>query len=326
MSQRSNGIMVNNYLYASIKLGQLDVVKGLLKCGANVNPKNRYLQPSPLQLAAIHGHFEIMKVLIENGAIIDSRNNCSSATALHYAVESKYRNVTIVKELLIHGAQPDLKTNSGHTALQIASTKPLNPSTLLIIDELVKFGATIDMKNEHCDTALHIATRKGHVDVVRRLLECGADVNCTTRIGMTPLHIASSAGHIDVVKEILLKGPLLNIKAANLEWTPLFLACKWDRTNVVKVLLEAGADLNIQNVWGETSLYKAVARKDVEMVRVILQWHQDIDFSLKCIDDLTALDVALQKDWPVEIGQMIAKCLYTKSRITDSIYPLEKFF
>ena len=84
--------------------------------------------------------------------------------------------------------------------------------------------------------------------------------------------------------------------------------------------------MNIQNVWGETPLYKAVARKDVEMVTLILKWHQDIDFSLKCIDDLTALDVALQKGWPVEIGQMIAKCLYTKSRITDSIYQMEKFF
>ena len=139
MSQRSNGIMVNNYLYASIKLGQLDVVKGLLKCGANVNPENRYLQPSPLQLAAIYGHFEILKVLIENGAIIDYRNNCNYATALHYAVVSKHRHVTIVRELLIHGAQPDLKDDNGHTALQIASSSPLNASTLPIIDELVKY-------------------------------------------------------------------------------------------------------------------------------------------------------------------------------------------
>ena len=93
-----------------------------------------------------------------------------------------------------------------------------------------------------------------------------------------------------------------------------------------EITLEAGADLNIQNVWGETPLYKAVARKDVKMVRLILKWQQDIEFSLKCIDELTALDVALQKGWPVEIGQMIAKCLYTKSRITDSIHQMEKFF
>ncbi|CAK9253192.1 unnamed protein product, partial [Sphagnum jensenii] len=56
------------------------------------------------------------------------------------------------------------------------------------------------------DTPLHRAAEKGHLDVVKYLVEKGADVKAANKYGYTPLHWAASSGKLDIVKYLVEKG------------------------------------------------------------------------------------------------------------------------
>ncbi|RPB22045.1 ankyrin, partial [Terfezia boudieri ATCC MYA-4762] len=59
-------------------------------------------------------------------------------------------------------------------------------------------------------TALHIAAKKGHLEVVKVLLDKGATINAMTHVNRTALHMAAENGHLEVVKVLLDKGATIN--------------------------------------------------------------------------------------------------------------------
>jgi len=69
-----------------------------------------------------------------------------------------------------------------------------------VVKLLLKAGANIDVKSKYGWTALMHASYNGHVDVIRLLLEAGADVEAKSNAGMTALMHASFNGHVSVVK------------------------------------------------------------------------------------------------------------------------------
>lgn len=111
---------------------------------------------------------------------------------------------------LTHGARPDAPTDSGRTALDVAAwTAP--PS---VLQRLLQHGGTIGRTN-----ALHMAVRSpkpGRREVIEFLLEAGTDVNAIEYAGMdsrrdqsglgTALHYAAREGHEDLVRLLLEKG------------------------------------------------------------------------------------------------------------------------
>ena len=81
---------------------------------------------------------------------------------------------------------------------------------------------------------MYTASEKGHVDVVRMLLEQGADINKARDIGATPLYIASQKGHVDVVRMLLEQGADIH-----LSWrgqTPLQTARQRNHAEIARLL------------------------------------------------------------------------------------------
>ena len=78
--------------------------------------------------------------------------------------------------------------------------------------------------------------------------------------GYTPLLMARAAkGHVDVVRCLLENGADVNARA-NRDFTPLMMAITNNRVNVAIFLMEQGADVNIQDKDGKTALHYAVFR------------------------------------------------------------------
>jgi ankyrin repeat protein len=102
-------------------------------------------------------------------------------------------------------------------------------------------------------TLLHDAALKGHIAVVRVLLEHGAKLDARNATGGTPLHDAALAGQTAVVELLLDKGAAINAKDTEGGETPLHRAASWNRGLTVELLLNRGADRTIRNKAGKTA-------------------------------------------------------------------------
>lgn len=117
----------------------------------------------------------------------------------------------------------------------------------------------IEWKNsEWCDhTPLHIASFKGHISCVELLLDAGADANCRCSRERTPLHMSvygDRTYNYTIVNALLAAGadPDLFDETG---WTPLMVSILGSQSEVIKVILDVGADRELNNKkWGHPAL------------------------------------------------------------------------
>ena len=91
---------------------------------------------------------------------------------------------------------------------------------------------------------------RGDLELVLALIARGADIN---KPGWAPLHYAATKGSVPIVRELLDKSAYIDAESPN-GTTPLMMAAMYGTPEVVKILLEAGADPTIQNGLGLTAL------------------------------------------------------------------------
>ena len=181
--------------------------------------------------AARDGHTEVVKLLIDNGADLNHKNN-GGVTALRTA--AREGRTEVVKLLIDNGADMNIKDVDGWTALMHAAW---NGST-----EVVKFlidnGADLNHKNNGGGTALIYASRYGYTEVVKLFIDNGADQNIKDRYGQTALMHAAWNGSTEVVKFLIDNGADLNHKN-NGGWTALMYASRYGHTEIINILRAA---------------------------------------------------------------------------------------
>ena len=122
------------------------------------------------------------------------------------------------------------------------------------------------------------ASEKGNFADVQAVLTDGADINATEVRedsgvfvrGLTALMMASANGHTEIVKLLLGKGAEVNVKNTDDGVTALFMASANGHTEIVKLLLDKGADVNVKNIYGITALFMASAHGHTEVAKLLL--------------------------------------------------------
>ncbi len=142
--------------------------------------------------------------------------------------------------------------------------------------------------NPEKQKAFFEALIKGNLSMVKSLID-SVDVNAPEASGLTPLIYASYQGYTDIVKELINAGADVNYVTQKGAFA-LFVAAFNGHRDVTKLLLEAKADLNLKNSKGTTALMLLAHKNDVELVKLFLQ--HGADASLKDINGSTALDAA----------------------------------
>lgn len=160
-------------------------------------------------------------------------------------------DVRTVQSLLQRGFDPNTVNPQGVPALMLAVKEPsLKVAQLLATWPKVK----TEVRNENDESALMLAALKGHVALVKLLVENDADVN---KPGWTPLHYAATAGNVPIIELLLDNSAYIDAESPNGS-TPLMMAAMYGTPESVKVLIQAGADLNVKNQLGLTALDFAI--------------------------------------------------------------------
>lgn len=162
-----------------------------------------------------------------------------------------------------------------------------------MVEELLKRGADVDVLDFDKRTPLHWAAYHGRVDEMETLLLAGADVNARDREGKTPLHDAAWENELEMVDVLLKFDAQVNVKD-NDGRTPLHWAAdrvrRTDNTNVVFRLLDVGAEINAQTYEGRTPLWSVVDNGNTEVVKQLLE--RGADERMQGKDGWTALRLA----------------------------------
>jgi ankyrin repeat protein len=127
------------------------------------------------------------------------------------------------------------------------------------------------MKIEPDHEDVHVAAKSGDTDEVAALLSMD---NRLTRTfdsdGWSPLHLAAHYGHAPVVELLLHNNAPVDLRSTNaMANTALHAALAGRRNTVVRILLDAGADVNAQQHGGWTPLHSAAANGDREMIDLL---------------------------------------------------------
>ena len=191
----------------------------------------------PLVEAVKHADAATIATLIEQRVDVNATDS-DDMTALHWAV--RLADLEAADRLIRGGADVKAATRFGITPLSLAA---LNGSTPMI-EKLLDAGADPNTTPPEGETVLMTAARTGKVSAVKALLARGAEVNARERWrGQTGLMWAIVEGHTATVEALIDHNADLNARS-NGGWTPFLLAVREGRLDIVRLLLDLGADAN----------------------------------------------------------------------------------
>ena len=225
-------------LYEAAVCGRADVVRLFLEFGAEINAKNGALTMTALHVAASKGHDAVVALLIEKGADLEVAVDTDNVRALRFATQE---NKTACMKLLLD-ARAQINAPGGgsqSTALLIAVKYGLDSAASVLLD----YGADVNIENEDGDSPFVIAVTKNQIEFVKRMIAMSAKIDSLhKKLGGSALHMAAMKGHHDMMSLLLDRGANIEIRSHD-GCTPLATAIGYDQWVAAKVLLERGADI-----------------------------------------------------------------------------------
>ena len=256
------------------RTGNVEAAALLVKAGAEINATERWAGQSALMWAAAQSQPEMVKFLVANGADVDARG----------AIRNWQRKV-------IAEPRPKDMNRGGFTPLLYAARE----GCIECAKHLLEGGADPDLADPERVTPLNLALTNLHFDFAVYMIGAGANVDRWDFFGRTPLYMAAdvntlptqgngamsyipsldTATAVDVARLLLEKGanpniqlkrrpPYLNVPQdrggdtiLSQMATPLLRAARAGDAEIVKLLLEHGALVDLPSAYGVTPLMAA---------------------------------------------------------------------
>lgn len=283
----------NADLVEAARQRDMQAVRALIKKGADVDSTSADGTAALHWVVRVQDH-DTARFLLRAGANPDQANRYG-VRPLHLAIENE--DAQMVRLLLKAGADSESFDGTGEPSLILAA----RVGSVEIVEALVSAGAAVDVKDsEYQQTPLMLAARHGHLAVARLLIERGADVNAQTRTGKTPafrppssnagskgegiirggwpergerdptpgaktpLLYAAREGHLELVRLLINAGA--EIEKADADGvTPLLMAILNNQLPVARFLIDQGANVNAMDWYGQTPLWAAVDIRNLDV-------------------------------------------------------------
>jgi ankyrin repeat protein len=263
-------------LHLAAEEDHVDVVSLLLEAKAAVD-SFEINHRTPLIDACFVGRKGAASVLIKAGANINART-IGGKTALHRAAASG--NASLVAFLLEHRADVNARDGSEWTPLYsyVVNYKPdgVDHTHVGVVSELLKARADVNIRakafEKRVSTPLHVAARRGRPEMVSALLSaCDADPDVRDTFQQTPLHTTSSSECAQFLLTFNANPDALDQQ----NWAPLHVAAKWGNLEVMAVLLQH-ANINLKDSKGRTALHLASQNAQESAVSALVDAGADI--------------------------------------------------
>jgi len=276
-------------LLAVARTGNVEAAELLVKHSAKVDARERWGGQTALMWASARRHPQMMQFLISKGADVNARS-------IHRDYQ---RHVTAE-------GRPKSLDSGGFTPLLYAARE----NCLACVEVLVRNGADIDLSDPDGVSPLLLAIMNENWDLAKQLIEAGANVNQWDIYGEAPLFTAVglrnqiSGGHasidplnetkgLTIVRMLLERGANPNMqlffRPANVRGatntrgsTPLIRAATNADLEVVKLLLQHGADVNLDMADRQTPMMAVLAGRAsepqaLEMLRILHEAGADVN-------------------------------------------------
>ncbi|KAM4569723.1 protein phosphatase 1 regulatory subunit 12A isoform 2-T2 [Odontesthes bonariensis] len=248
--------------------------------------------------ACSSGDTEEVLRMLDRGADINYAN-VDGLTALHQACIDD--NVDMVTFLVEHGASVNQPDNEGWIPLHAAASC----GYLDIAEYLISQGASVGVVNSEGETPMDIAEEEAMEELLQNEINRqGVDIEAArkeeervmlrdarqwlnsgqiqdtrhTKSGGTALHVAAAKGYVEVLKLLIQAGYDVNVKDYD-GWTPLHAASHWGKEEACRILVENLCDMDLINKMGQTAF--DVADEDVLGYLEELQKKQNLLMSEK---------------------------------------------
>ncbi|KAL7676382.1 hypothetical protein ACOME3_002636 [Neoechinorhynchus agilis] len=288
-------------MVASIE-GNLHVAEVLLEGGAQVDSMCDKTRDTPLSYACSHGRLDLARLMLAKGASREHRNS-SDYTPMCLAATSGH--VDIINLLAQHKAEIDSRTNSklGITPLMLASMN----GHALAVQLLLELGADINAHVEsNRNTALTLACYQGRFEVVKVLVKHKATIDHRSKSGLTPLMEAASGNFVDIGNHLIEHGADVNIAPPpQSRDTALTIAADRGHHQFVKLLVNRGANIEARNKRGQTPLWLACNGGHLETVKCLLSHRADPDS--EDVRKVSCLKAAFQQGHSAVVNEMVGK-------------------
>ena len=218
---------------------------------------------------------EVLKIMLAQGADVNLKDS-SGWTALHHialAPKGKYfRPAEMIKILIEAGADVNPLSNDKITPLMLAIhglAENMIPSSyddyytnnIKVIGFLMKHGADTKALDKYGHDIQYWSDKKPSRQVLDTFESFMEEIKAYPHMSDDEfsLMVAAFSGDINTLKEIIARNPYVNINFQTISgYTLLMFALQNKNVDVIKFLLEHGANPNLQNMYGETALFYAV--------------------------------------------------------------------
>ncbi|KAL4224939.1 Ankyrin repeat and sterile alpha motif domain-containing protein 1B [Mactra antiquata] len=259
----------------------------LKSVNVNYTDRNGY---TALHHAAVNGHRDIVELLLKSDAqpgIVDSQG----CTPVHLAAWNG--DAEVVMQLLTAGHDSEnvdpvsinQQNSTGDTALHCAAQH----GHVAVVDVLLNKSAAPTIRNLNDASPLDLAAQYGRLEVVQRLLISHPELAHHPSSTQSPLHLASRNGHRDIAAVLL--DNHFDIQTVTEEGSALHEAALHGKLDVVKLLLERGINVNIQDEKQQTvleliSAHKSQQKSFTEIIQAIENYSRGSEIDSGLYDSL----------------------------------------
>jgi ankyrin repeat protein len=269
--------------------GHLEVARFLIERDADARALDNYWV-TPLHLASRNGHLEVVRFLVESGADAKAEDDDGrTPLSLAYSWE-------VASFFIEHGVDVTAQDNHGSTPLHLASEMGRMEVVRILVDRCANATA----KDNDGSTPLHLASYWEKMEIVRFILDHGADVTARDKEGLTPLHHAFGSRYVYMV-QFLPKTSPITCRIINLK--PIT-SLSWERVDIIRCLVERGADAAAQDNNGLTPLHLASSWGHMELACLLVEHGADVTAQSK--HGLTPLHLALKHEY-VEVARFLVE-------------------